>query len=259
MKKMKFIALAIVVTVSLFSCNSTQHSTKGPDINIGEIANKKVSDPNASGDNKCLLAYADKYDELLTEEMVLAATGFPKEKMKVKYSKVMKNTAYHGVKYTFDMGRLQNTPVFKEKMALPDNVTLQGIGPKSQKQFEDSYRAMTQEEKQHFDDAKKDVLSGNSGDKDAENVMKNAEGKGIDKKVIKNGVDQIGGVMQEVSKAYVVVDGLGDAASWNTKTSEMKVLKDGVQFELNVNVASEDGKNKAVATALAQQILEKCK
>lgn len=259
MKKIKFIAATIVVSLSLFSCNSSEHSSTGSEISIEDVANKKVSDPNASGGNKCLLAYAEKYDELLTEPMVLAATGFPKEKMKVKYSKVMKNTAYHGVRYAFDMGRVQSLPGTGGKMALPDDISIKGIGPKSLAQFNDSYRAMSAEDEQHFDEAKKDVLSGNSEDKDADKILKKAEEKGMDKKQIEKGVEQVGGIIKQIAKAYVVVDGLGDAARWNTLTKEMVVLKDGVQFELYVNVANEDSKNKTVATDLAKQILDKCK
>lgn len=256
MKKIKLISSVIVLGVALFSCSDKGTTTTGADINIEDVANKKTSDPNASGENKCLLSYVTKYDQLLTESMVLAATGLPKDKMEFKYSKALDNPEYHNVQYSFMMGRKRYVPAFKGEMALSDFVRLDGIKPKSLTEFKNSYRAMNAEEDKNFEDAKKDVLAGNGEGKEA---LDKAKKTGIDKETLKKGVDKVGGILKDIAKAYVNIEGVGDAAVWNTVTNEMIVLQKGVQFKLEVNVSGEDSKNRSTAVTLAKQILEKCK
>ena len=257
MKLTKIIATAALASILLFSCgeNKNNSNSKKEGLDIETITNKKSNDPNASGENKCLLDYQTKYDQLLTEEMAINASGLPKEKLKVKYNKALKNPEHHSVAYSFNMGRVQkNSAMNIPKMALPDNINLKSISPMSLQSFNDSYRAMTGEEQQKFDDAKKEVLSGNNAE--ANDAISKTH---VDKKTIEKGVDKVGGMFSKVSKAYVVVEGLGDAARWNTITKEMLVLQNGVKFELTVNVSDDIDKNKSVAINLAKQILEKCK
>lgn len=258
MKLIKLITVAVFVSLSLFSCNNEKQSGHGIDINIDEVANKQSKDPNASGDNKCLLAYADKYDQLLTEEMVLKATGFPKDKLKIKYSKVLKNNAHHSVSYAFNMGRIQKMPEMDMELKMPDNIKLKNIKAISTKQFEDSYRALTDEEQASFEQTKNDVLDGNAGGAEGEQALQQAKEKGMDKKQLEQGVSKLGAVFDKVRKAYVAIEGLADAATWNTFTREIIVLQNGVQFVLEVNVSADEEKNKTMAIALAKELLAQC-
>lgn len=255
MKAIKMTAVPAILCVTLFSCgNNDNTSQNSNNINIDAITNSTSKDPNAKGDNKCLLEYADKYDQLLTEAMVLQASGFSKEKMKVKYSKVLKNNAHHSVNYNFDNGRKQLRLGLSTPMVLPDNISLNSIKAMSLKMFEDSYRAMTAEEQQHYEAAKKEVLAGNS--QEANDAIKNAN---VDKKTLEKGVEKLDGVFSKVANAYQTVNQLGDAARWNTVTNEMVVLQNGVQFVLVVNISEDNTRNRAVANDLATTILNKCK
>lgn len=256
MKSIAYFFIWAITVLSIHSCGDGNNAkTKNnKDINIDDVVNSQSKDPNAKGDNKCLLAFAEKYDRLLTEEMVLKATGFSKDKLTAKYQKVMKNTADHSMIYNFNNGRKQLRLGLKSPMVLPDDVVIKGIKPISLKMFEDSYRAMTAEEQQHYEDAKKDVISGNN--QEANDAIKNS---GVDKKTLEKGVNKLDGVFSKVANAYVVLDNLGDAARWNTATNEMIVLQNGVQFVLVVNVAEDNNKNRTVAADLARQILSKCK
>ncbi len=255
MKSIQNIAVATILYLGILSCGNNDNKTtsNGKEINIDDVINSRSKDPNAKGDNKCLLDFADKYDQLLTTEMVLKTTGFSKDKLTAAYQKVMKNTADHSMVYSFNNGRKQLRLGLKTPMILPDDVVIKGIKPISFSMFEDSYRAMTVEEQQHYEDAKNDIISGNN--REANEGIKNS---GIDKKTLEKGMNKLDGAFSKVANAYVVLDNLGDAARWNTVTNEMIVLQNGVQFALVVNVAEDNNKNQAIATELSHQILAKC-
>ena len=62
MKSIKLSAAAAVLSLILFSCgNSDNKKQNGNDINLDAVINSKSNDPNAKGDNKCLLDYQSKY------------------------------------------------------------------------------------------------------------------------------------------------------------------------------------------------------
>ena len=63
----------------------------------------------------------------------------------------------------------------------------------------------------------------------------------------------------EIAKAYIKVEGLGDAAVWNTKTNELNVLQNGVKFTLVTDLSNDKEVNKGLAISLAKIILDKCK
>lgn len=256
---MKMAIGALLLSATLYSCGNGSKPAEKGSINIDAVAEKINANPDASGGNTCLSGYASKYDHLLTAEMAIKASGLPKEKLEVKYSKVLTNTEHHSVAYRFDMGRVQSNPAFEmPAMAMPDDIILKNIKAISFRQFENSYRAMTDEEQQEFEKVKDEITSGSSGDKDMDKAVGDLQGKGIDKQSVQKGVNTIGGAINKIAKAYTVVDGLGDAARWNTITQELTVLQEGVQFALYVNIAADSEKNKSVAVDLAKQILEKC-
>lgn len=260
MKSIKLSAAAAVLSLILFSCgNSDNKKQNGNDINLDAVINSKSNDPNAKGDNKCLLDYQSKYDALLSEEDVLAATGFSKDVMETKYNKVLKNPENHEFVYIFENGRMGKIPGIKSEMAVPDLVAIRSIKPMSLTTFNQSYQAATDEQVQAANDALKDIADGNSGDADADEAMKKAKEQNISKDEIKKTGGALTDVFKEVSKGYRAVEGLGDAACWNIVTNELYVLQNGVKFEIRTDISNDTEKNKSVAVKLAEIVLNKCK
>lgn len=259
MKKTTWIAGSLLLSLALSACGDAKNASNPGNaatdaaVNLDAIIAQKSGDPTASGGNTCLLDYATRYDQLLTKEMVLAATGLPEEKMKVIIHNTSKSPSNHDVVYSFPMGRKQKMIGVKGEMVMPDEVILRGIKAKSPADFEKSYRALNAEEEQAFEDAKKEVISGNNADANAALAQSN-----VDKKTVEKGMNQMGSVFSQVAQSYIVVDGLGDAARWNTLTNEMVVLQDGVQFEIVANISDENDRNRSVATDLAKQVLSRC-
>src|SRR5690606_927575 len=97
MNKNTFLIPMVAMGLAVSACGEGSNKSDGGkiggiDINdaIATAEKRREADPNASGGNKCLLAYQEKYDELLTKDMVLALTGFDESKMEMKYMKIMK-------------------------------------------------------------------------------------------------------------------------------------------------------------------------
>ena len=261
MKPIKIIA-TVVITSLLFSCGENKNNSSNSNKNgldLEAIANKKSNDPNAKGDNKCLLDYQAKYDQLLSEDEVIAATGFSKEVMKTKYSTALKNPEYHSFEYKFNNGRMRTIPMMDRKMQMPDVVKISSIKAISLSAFENNYKAISDEEMQVAKDVLNDVAEGKSRDAEAEAALKKAEEHNVSKEQVK----EIGGgmmdAMKEVFKGYRVVENLGDAARWNIVSNELYVLQNGVQFVILCEVNDDNEKNKSVAIDLAKIILNKCK
>lgn len=261
--KTKYI-LILSLFLSIISCSEKKSSVS----NSGEIdlesaienaENRRKADPNASGGNKCLLDYQTKYDQLLTENEVLSATGFSKDVMEVKYQKVMKNPEYHEFKFNFKNKRIAYIPQIKMKAEIQDVVAVKSIKAMSLTQFESTYKAITEEEMQVAKDVMNDVTEGNSGDAEAEAALEKAKEQNVSNEQIKETSNVMMDAFKEISEGYRVVEDLGDAARWNIATNELNVIQNGVQFLLLVDVSNEVEKNKSLAIQLAKKILEKCK
>lgn len=250
--------------LSIMSCSDKNNS----DSNSGEIdlesaienaESRRKADPNASGGNKCLLDLQTRYDQIFNENDIITATGFSKDVMDVKYQKVMKNPEYHEVHYKFKNKRIAYIPSIEMKMEVPDAVVIRNIKPMSLTQFENLYKAVTEEEMELARGALNDVTEGNSEDADAHAAMKKAKDQNISDKQIKETSNVLLDAFKEISEGYRVVEGLGDAARWNVATNELTVLQNGVQFQIMTDLSNDLKKNKSVAIQLAKQILEKCK
>ncbi len=250
----------MMLCLTLFSCgNSENKKQNGNDINIDAVINSRSQDPDAKGDNKCLLDYQTKYDQLLSENDVLHATGFSKDKMEIKYNKVLKNAEHHEFVYKFKNGRMGKVRGFNNEVQLPDMVVVRSIKPMSLSQFENSYRAITDEEMQVANDALDEIAEGNSGDAEADAAVKKAKELNVSKEQIKKTGGALTGMFKEVSEGYRTVEDLGDAAVWNVVTNELYVLQNGVKFEIRTDISNDTEKNKTVAVKLAEIVLNKCK
>ena len=125
-------------------------------------------------------------------------------------------------------GRLKKFPFLEQKIAAPDNITIQSIKAISLAAFENSNKVISDEETEATKVVLKDVTEGNSGDAKADAAAKKAQELNVSTEEInKTGGDMLD-TFKNISKAYSVVDDLGEAARWNTVTSELSVLQNGV-------------------------------
>lgn len=258
MKAKKIIAI-LWISIAVYSCGDKNNTKQNRnEINIDEVLNSASKDPNAKGENKCLLDYQRNYDALISAEDVLKVTGFSKAVMKTKYNKVLSDPGTHEFLYQFDNKRKQYIKQLGRELEKDDVIAIRNIKPMSLTNFEQSYRALTDAEEQKAKEAMKDITEGNSGDPNADKAMKQAQ-----QNMSKEDVNKVGGAiideLKNVSQAYVKVDGLGDAAVWNTQTQELVVLQKGVQFEIMANINDNTETNKAAAVQLAKIVLDKCK
>lgn len=261
---MKLNYVLIIGFLMIISCSDKNNSTSNPgeidlESAIENAESRRKADPDSSGENKCLLEFQSKYDQLIPENDILAVTGFSKELMEVKYQKIMKNPEYHEVVYNFDNKRNAYIPALKMNADVPDVISVRSIKPMSLTQFENSYKAISEEEMQVARDMVDDVTEGNSGEADAEAAMQKAKEQNISNEQIKETSNVMMDAFKKVSEGYRVVDGLGDAARWNIVTNELTVLQNGVQFQIMSDVSNDLEKNKSVAIDLAKKILDKCK
>jgi len=225
---------------------------------IENAESRRKADPNASGGNKCLLDYQSKYDQLLSQEDVITATGFSKDVMEVKNNKALKNPEYHSFEYKFKNGRVSKKTGITQGLALPDVVKIESIKAISLSAFENTYKAISDEETQVAKDVLNDATEGKSGDAEADAAVKKAEELNVSKEQVKKTGGKILDVIKEVSKGYRVVENLGDAARWNVVSNELIVLQNGVQFIILCDVNDDNETNKSVAIKLAEIVLNKC-
>lgn len=248
----------------LISCSENKNKlTNSGEIDlesaIDNAESRRKLDPNASGGNSCLLDYQSKYDQLVSETDVLTATGFSKEKLETKYQKVMKSPEYHEFLFKFKNKRIGKVRGLTREMEIPDIVKVRGIKAMSLNDFENNYRALTDEEMDLANQAVDDILEGKSGEAEAEAAVKKAEEQNISKEQVKEVSGELMDAFKEVSEGYRKVMNLGDAARWNLVTNELVVLQNGVKFELMIDVSNDPKINQKVAFDLAQIILNKCK
>ncbi|HWK59227.1 MAG TPA: hypothetical protein VNQ80_17925 [Parapedobacter sp.] len=262
MNKNTFLIPMVAIGLAAGACgegNNTNNGGKigGIDVDdaIAAAEKRREADPDAAGGNECLLVFQEKYDELLTKDLVLALTGFDESKMDVKYTKIMK-PEHHSVNYTFDNQRIRERGGYT--MPFKDNVQLGSIKAMSLKQFNDSYRAVTAEEDAVVDDVLEDLHDGKVTDPDAQEALGNLKKQGVDKETAKQATGTLRGAFKKIAEGYRRVEGLGDAAVWNVETRELVVLENGVKFDLQVDTKDTDDDNKAMAIELARRLLDAC-
>lgn len=259
--KSNYIVGLLVLTITLFSCGNSNKDKKDHSIDRIDkdaILNSKSKSSNEKGENTCLLDYREKYDALLSEEDVVSATGFDKEKMTIKYRKTLSDPKYHEYVLSFKNGRKGKIFGSDRVFELPDYITVKLIEEMTVTDFANHFRVVTDEEFQTAQQVLKDVADGKVENMGAQEVLKEAEEKHIDKETIKKSGSTLTNAFSEISKAYININDLGDAAVWNTKTSELNVLQKGVKFTLIAEISNDNVVNKDVAISLAKVILNKC-
>ncbi len=261
--KLSLIFLSCAMTLA--SCSKAQQTKENEEVNlddvISEVNKRRGADPDASGGNKCLLSYAGKMDELLTLELAGKLIGFSPEKAKTQYSKVMKNTDYHSLSYSWKNGRIGEISILGGKplkTEMPDVVVLENLKAISMTQFRKSYRPPTDEEINQMKQVTKDVREGKVQNEEARQAQNKLDKMGVDKKTVGAASEKMEGLFTKAAKAYSDVTGIGDAASWNSFESKLYVLSNGVQFCVRVDIGDE-AKEKEKALIIAREILNKCK
>lgn len=254
--------LVASIFLALASCSENKGKKSGSDnidleSAIENAESRRKADPNASGGNKCLLGYQVKYDQLLSEEDVVTATGFSKDVMATKNNTALKNPEYHSFEYKFKNGRVSESGITKG-IAMPDVIAVSSIKAISLSAFENTYKAIADEEIQVAKDALKDATEGKSGDAEADEAVEKAEKLNVSKEQVNEIASGMMDVMKEVSRGYRIVDNLGDAARWNLVSNELYVLQNGVQFVILSDINDNNETNKSVAIKLAKIILNKC-
>lgn len=248
--------LAAVTLAALVSCgqsnNPSASSTQVDPLDL-ELS---PADAHAKGGNTCLLAYAEKYDELLTKDMVASASGADAEQMTSGYQKIASSNAYHDVAYSWK-GTLEKT-VGGMTFPMDDYVKLTGIDAISLFSFQSSYRAISEEQTRKLNNDMNEALDGNTDNSVVNQAIKKLDDMGISKEEQQEMMKGLTESAQKMTAGFTAVHDLGDAATWNSRTNTLYVFEIGAMFELVVEL-SDGERNLETATKLAKQILAKCK
>jgi hypothetical protein len=244
-----FPLMLVVALLGSAACSSSDTpapsaTSQSPVEAIERAAAKASPASSAAAANACLLGYQTRYDALLPLEKAAQVASRPAEAAEVEYSKVLKNPQYHSVRYTWKGARTRKVEVLGREIEVPqhDTVELTGLTSSTLESFKGTYRAAT--------DADESALNAEI-DRSKEKALATEGGKAVAKNV--------GGMLMQVARAYRDVDGIGDAASFNSVESTLYVLDRGVKFAVTVNLDDDAAANRDKAIGLARQIVETCR
>lgn len=244
-----FPLILVVALLGSAACSSSDTpapsgANESPVDAIERAAAKASPASSAVAANACLLGYQTRYDVLLPLERAAQVASRPAEAAEVDYSKVLKNPEYHSVRYSWQGKRTRKVEVLGREIEVPqpDTVELTGITASTLEAFRRTYRAAT--------DSDAAALNAEI-DKSKEKALATESGKAVAKNV--------GGMLMQVARAYRDVEGLGDAASFNSVESTLYVLDRGVKFALNVNLQDDAAANQEAAIGLAKDIMATCR
>lgn len=247
MKNLKPVVSSIAVLCLFASLACSSGTDTSSPASIDEAVDRAVAarpDESDSGQNACLLGYQTKYDELLPLARAATAAGLPADQAEVEYQKVMSNAKYHELSYSWPSDRFRTVSAggMSIKAPRPNRVALTGIGSTSLRTFRLSYRPVTDDDKKKLDEA-----------------IDTSKEQGLETAAQKDMAKQITGIIGEITRAYRDVDGVGDAASFNTAESKLYVLDRGVEFGVVADVSADPDANQKVAIDIATQILAACR
>ena len=254
--------MILMTSLSLiFSCGKSGDGKLGENAQASQRPSATAYPEDARGGNTCLLGYADNLDQLLTVELASEISGMPAEKSEKKYFDKMKNTAYHNVEYNWKNGRTRNMKELGMDMVLPvkDLVKLDGIKPRSMKDFKNAHKAPTDEQLSHLDAKVDEALDKKSGNEEINEKVEKLDKMNVDKSTQKSVAKTMTGAIAKITRAYSDVTGIGDAASWNSFENRLYVLDKGVELSITVDLGDDANVNKEKAINLANRLLKKCK
>lgn len=209
--------------------------------------------------NSCLLAYSTKLDNWLTVSKAASFIGKPASEATFTYSKVMKNPAYQDCKYEWKTGRMVRKKIAGSTYELQEKIIL-GFGElqiMETKRFLQTYRAVTEEEMAAAKRETEKALDKKSGNEQLDQLADKADQTGVRKQEQKDAAGSILSTIGEVSRAYVKVTGVGDAAVWNIIENKLYVLSRGVKFTVLAELENA-AENKSKAILVAKDFIRTC-
>lgn len=254
MKKLTVLTLTLLFVVS---CGN--NSRKKDKLKINNTTNAVSTKSKSKG--KCLIKYREKLDEIITDSQVFEATGKSNTDLDKEYNKVLKNPDYHSLTYSWKTETGRKQKVGGMEFAAYDHLTIappekmelgafkRGFYPKS----EEALKRMEESINKEYEKA----LEGKSKSNEANKQGKKLSEMGVDKNTAKSTGNAFVKMAIEIAKNTTIVEGLGDAATWNTKNKKLNVNVGGVSFAVIVDFGSND-KSLKIAKTLAQNIIDNC-
>jgi len=188
-----------------------------------------------------------KLDELLSLDMAAKISGFDPSEAEKEYGNNA-HKAFGGEKkpprecnYRWDKGRKRETKIGDKTMISiqKDIIGINWVSNTTLERFKRNYPTLTEEQKK---EAEAKLL-----EESRKNQQRNEASEAMDKTAVEmfhsNQSEQIFGV--------------GEAAVWYPKSSELKVYYNGLTFALVVNISDTEALNKQKAIELALLIIEK--
>lgn len=244
--KNSILALAFFAFFLFNSCGNASSNQE-----IGDENMASITPSNAT----CIYEYMDKYDQLLTLDMIKKHYRGDMSKAEFKYNKSEKSSSQSTDKalYSWESGRTKQMNVMGMKLDVPvpyeiglkwlgsDLFMIKGL-PTPKENFEQFYRNLTKEE--------------------ADAAMGKAKEKIVTDGTATTEQAELAGAMAEGLSNYnnhEKIPGVGEAAAWVISESHLVVLVGDKTFQVAANVGDDKDVNQKLAIALAKEILGKCK
>ena len=239
--------LAVLIASSLFSCGKTNGNTNENDKKEAETA--PVADAST-----CILGYQSKMDQLLPLETIQKHYKGDMSKAKKRYNfrPEAKQHDRDTYEYTWESGRMRKMKMMGQDMEIPapNRIGLKWLGSDL---FMMARKATPVESFKAF--------YRNASAAEIEAAFKQAgeklKEKGYNAKTVETATGMGKGLSAD-DMNFKEVSGVGEAASWRIRDSELTVLVGKITFQVTVDVGTEE-ENIAIAKKLAQEVLNKCK
>lgn len=226
-KILNIFILSSFILLLTISCGKSPDKSSNKTSSISSSEEKSTSKTSSN----CLEKYYGKPEKLLTQDLVGKFVDFEGAEVEVaKVSeKIIKDKDYAQVNCKWKIDKKRRIVRLRQI----HKIDLHGKTPIEQFHFQ--YHTRTKEEQEELTKALDKEVEKKTTDKNAKNIT-----------------DAIG-----MDFAYIKVDGLGDAAVWEHKVNDLKVLVGGYQFTLNVDLEKGNDFDLEKAKLIAQAIIDK--
>lgn len=230
---MRLLIALVCIGSMLASCSENNNDLKS---DLNEALESVAADASK---------YEGRLDELLTLEMASECSGLAASEAEVEYNKLMTNPEYHSLAYTWksDRKRELNVSGMKMEVPMPNLVQISWVKESDLKKFTFSYHNPTKEELAN-----------------AQKAMKAKEEEMVrDGKISSEQAGMADGMANEMIANYTVINvpNLGDKAVWiqTKQDNHLKVLYNGIEFQLTIELSDIESENKAKAIGLARKVI----
>ncbi len=195
----------------------------------------------------CFKQYESKLNDLLKREEANAAFPAMPATAEHEYATAVPKF-YQASFYKWESTRTRTVKVADREMTVPRPDRI-GVGSLT------FYHERIKDPVAHFTSTYRD-LTPDEESKMREIMAREMEDKNLTGSQQKAGDALMTAVPREVK--YENVEGIGDAASWDIKSSELIVLRGRVHFKIIADLSDDPSTNIAVARMLAMIVLSKC-